>query len=435
MTSKSAADNEDSPDSKVERIPRTLVPKRANLAGFHARAMMRSELARTDSQLLADYTKVLQGHCIYLPSFFGVNNDYHLMKGLNKDLERNSGTGMVNWSKHLKHENPEFSKCFQFIIQQMSDFFDVEVYATRLNFYADGSSWKPFHHDSHAYGGREKREDFTMGASFGCQRKLTFLHPSSGQMFDFPQQNCDIFAFTSEANKAFQHGVPKAKHGAKAGPRFSVIAWGRRRTLNERNAASEEIKRAQEQGEQILSKPPEGFQQKVYIEEEEGNHQEGSGNSTTEAKENGHIGHSQEMDERNQVVMDSQEVSDCVDKFLKLQARDESHRGARAGANPWAGRGGRGGRDSAGAGRSRVQGGWAGAGISRGRGGDSSRPTSALRGMGGRGGVLGRGGGRDASDEGMGGMSGRGGGMSMGGRGRGISVGRARGRGGGSSQH
>ena len=42
-----------------------------------------------------------------------------------------------------------------------SEYFDVEVYASRLNFYRDGTDWKPFHHDSHAYGGKAKREDFT----------------------------------------------------------------------------------------------------------------------------------------------------------------------------------------------------------------------------------------------------------------------------------
>jgi hypothetical protein len=36
------------------------------------------------------------------------------------------------------------------------------VWRARLNFYRDGKDWKPFHHDSHAYGGNGKKEDFTM---------------------------------------------------------------------------------------------------------------------------------------------------------------------------------------------------------------------------------------------------------------------------------
>ena len=147
------------------------------------------------------------------------------------------GGGMINWSKHLKHENPEFSETFKRVTDAMAAHFDVEIYATRLNFYRDGTDWKPFHHDSHAYGGREKREDFTMGASFGSERELTFLHEPSGQQFSFPQRNGDVFAFTTEVNKRFKHGVPKLTRGA-GGPRFSIIAWGRRRTLNANNGGA-----------------------------------------------------------------------------------------------------------------------------------------------------------------------------------------------------
>ena len=56
-------------------------------------------------------------------------------------------------SKHLKHENPTFSPTFSLILEKVSDYFSVDIYATRMNFYRDGSDWKPFHHDSHAYGG------------------------------------------------------------------------------------------------------------------------------------------------------------------------------------------------------------------------------------------------------------------------------------------
>ena len=75
-------------------------------------------------------------------------------------------------------------------------------YASRMNFYRDDSDWKPFHHDSHAYGGKSLREDFTIGASFGATRELAFLHEPSGGQFSFPQGNGDIFAFSSEVNKA-----------------------------------------------------------------------------------------------------------------------------------------------------------------------------------------------------------------------------------------
>jgi hypothetical protein len=61
------------------------------------------------------------------------------------------------------------------------------------------------------------------------------LHPPSGERFAFPQHNGDVFAFDSEVNRRFQHGVPKLSSNVNCGPRFSVIAWGRRRSINERN--------------------------------------------------------------------------------------------------------------------------------------------------------------------------------------------------------
>jgi alkylated DNA repair dioxygenase AlkB len=103
--------------------------------------------------------------------------------------------------------------------------FPVEIFATRLNLYRDGLDWKPFHHDSHAYAGG-KKEDFTIGASFGAERSLAFQHPS-GHEFTIPQRNGDIFAFTSEVNKRFKHGVPRVR----APPPLSVISAVRRPPL------------------------------------------------------------------------------------------------------------------------------------------------------------------------------------------------------------
>ena len=205
-----------------------------NMASSFARQALRDEFSKADGSLASDMSSVLRGEAIYLPNFHCARRDYALLASLAREMEAHEGEGMINWSKHLKHENPDFSSTFHRVVNEMSAHFDVEVYATRLKFYRDGSDWKPFHHDSHAYGGREQREDFTMGASFGGERELAFLHEPSGQQFSFPQNNGDVFAFTTEVNKRFKHGVPKLTRGV-GGPRFSIIAWGRRRTLNANN--------------------------------------------------------------------------------------------------------------------------------------------------------------------------------------------------------
>lgn len=199
----------------------------------YVRKALKSEMAQLNGKLIKDSSLALEGHCLYLPSFFCSEEDLTLTTKLAEELEQHACAGMIQWSKHLKHESPQFSETFNEIIALMSRYFEVDVFASRLNFYADGTAWKPFHHDSHAYGSSGEKEDFTMGASFGASRKLAFLHVDSKKQFDFPQNNGDVFAFTSEANRLFQHGVPKSN--VQHGPRFSIIAWGRRRYLTERN--------------------------------------------------------------------------------------------------------------------------------------------------------------------------------------------------------
>ena len=57
-------------------------------------------------------------------------------------------------------------------------------------------------------------------------------------MFVSTLNDGDVFAFTTEVNKRFKHGVPKLVRGI-GGPRFSIIAWGRRRSLNVNNGGAE----------------------------------------------------------------------------------------------------------------------------------------------------------------------------------------------------
>uniref|UniRef100_A0A6B2LB70 Alpha-ketoglutarate-dependent dioxygenase AlkB-like domain-containing protein n=1 Tax=Arcella intermedia TaxID=1963864 RepID=A0A6B2LB70_9EUKA len=296
------------------------------MAAKHATNLIsKSQTAMVDAALNEDYDKVLSGHCIYLPHFFSSQDEYTILQQLASEFSLHQDTGMIHWSKHFKHENPLFSPTFKTLIQQMSDYFDVEVYATRLNFYANGTDWKPFHHDSHAYVDGRTREDFTMGASFGASRHLTFLHPPTRKTFQFPQNNGDVFAFTGEANQRFQHGVPRAP-GA-VGPRFSVIAWGVRRTLNDRNSGKEEREGKAKGGVPLPPAPGPG----------------GSG---------GGQGYEEESDEKP-IAVGVDEVKALVDQFIASEA--EKHAKKETAPAKTAQK------------KSRVQGGWAG-GRGRGRG-------------------------------------------------------------------
>lgn len=200
--------------------------KPQNQADKYASKILKSERALVDGKLTNDYQLILKNGCNYLPNYFCKTNDLTIFNQLKKELDENKNNGMINWSKHFRHEDPSFSKTFNIIVEQMAKHFNIEVLQTRLNYYKDGNDWKPYHHDKHAYeeGNEIIREDFTMGASFGTSRNLDFKHVGSNFSFSFPQNNGDIFAFNADINKAFMHGIPKAN--SNIGERFSIIAWG-----------------------------------------------------------------------------------------------------------------------------------------------------------------------------------------------------------------
>ncbi|KPI86113.1 hypothetical protein ABL78_4805 [Leptomonas seymouri] len=211
-----------------------------NVALTHAASVLSSEAARVDGQLLDDFGALLRGNAVYIHNFSCAEKDMRLYDKLKAELVASTGAkmvgagGLIDWSKHQVFDSPtDISQTFNDVIDMLAEYFDVDVYATRLNYYRDGTQWKPQHHDSHAYGGRAQREDFTVGVTLGAERHLVFVHEASQREFSFPQLNGDCFAFTGEVNQLFTHGVPRVH--TPIGDRFSIIAWGRRRTLNERN--------------------------------------------------------------------------------------------------------------------------------------------------------------------------------------------------------
>lgn len=212
-----------------------------NVALRYASQVIRSESARINGSLMNDFGALLAGNAVYIRNFLCDATDRTLYDQLKHELvlatgaEMSADGGLIEWSKHQVFENPSsLSSTFNHIIEMLAEYFDLDVYATRLNYYRDGTQWKPQHHDSHAYGNRALREDFTAGITLGSDRSLLFVHVESGQEFSFPQNNGDCFAFTNEVNQIFTHGVPRANN-AQVGDRFSIIAWGRRNSINERN--------------------------------------------------------------------------------------------------------------------------------------------------------------------------------------------------------
>lgn len=195
----------------------------SNSAAQHFSQLYKNEFTMVGMD--SEDRSILSKGTIYLPNFFCPTTDSTIFDSLKKELIPTNN--LVTWSQHYKFENPELSPTFNQIVQKLAEHFNVTIVQTRVNYYRDGKDFKPFHHDSHAYNGSEQiREDFTMGVSFGTSRQLDFKHEKSGCVFSFPQNNGDVFAFDSNVNKLFLHGVPKAP--TVEGDRISCICWGKR---------------------------------------------------------------------------------------------------------------------------------------------------------------------------------------------------------------
>lgn len=172
-----------------------------------------------NDSLINDYQLLLKKGCVYYPNFFCGMDDYTYFNKLKQEM---NNSGIINWSKHKKWENPQFSSTYNEIIKKISIDFNIEVIETRLNYYSNGNDWKPAHKDRHAtYEGL--KENYTLGLSLGGSRELEFTHESSNHKFRFPQNNGDIFGFTKEVNEKFLHGVPKC---TSSDDRISIIIWG-----------------------------------------------------------------------------------------------------------------------------------------------------------------------------------------------------------------
>jgi hypothetical protein len=114
-----------------------------NMAPRFAAKILRDNHALVTSKSLDTDYKLLCG-AFYLKSFCCAPGDLTILRNLTREMEEHAqeGKGFIEWSKHHKYEAPDaVSPTFRAVIAKMATYFDVEVYATRLNFYADGSEW------------------------------------------------------------------------------------------------------------------------------------------------------------------------------------------------------------------------------------------------------------------------------------------------------
>ena len=62
------------------------------------------------------------------------------------------------------------------VVDKIRSYFDMDIQATRFNWYRDSSDWKPYHHDAAAMKAHmATKQNITIAASFGAERDVSFM--------------------------------------------------------------------------------------------------------------------------------------------------------------------------------------------------------------------------------------------------------------------
>jgi hypothetical protein len=180
---------------------------------------------------------------IIAPNLFCEQNNFDIYKKLLEEIEqcgidKNKLWKLWHGDKHvIADDNINWSDknvpTFNMIIDKISKFFNMNIKATRFNFYRDNNDWKPFHHDSDVPPDKENMQNFTVGVSFGSTREIAFEDAFEDvghrRIISLPLPNGSTYCFTRDININWKHGLlpidPNKNIPNKLG-RISIIAWG-----------------------------------------------------------------------------------------------------------------------------------------------------------------------------------------------------------------
>ena len=196
---------------------------------------------------------------IFIPEFSGYRQDFSLYKLLAEELEsvNEEKSIFLRWhdNKHIiandkmqwKDECPTFQK----LISNISEVFDIEVNATRLNLYKTNersSEHKPYHHDRAAFT-PGTTQNMTIAISLGITRTVSLKrvkwkkqkHPDGkwertnhGAVINFRCPNNSLYAFSRDVNIEWQHALLPSygEQDVNGGDRISIIVWGTKKDMN-----------------------------------------------------------------------------------------------------------------------------------------------------------------------------------------------------------
>jgi len=184
------------------------------------------------------YTReIYSNEVIILKNLFCNDNDLTMYNNLLSEIN-NSGIcedelwKLWHGDTHLIADDKKCwkEKCplFSMVIEKIQNYFDMDIKATRFNWYRNSDEWKPFHHDASAVkADKAETQNFTVAVSFGCDREAAFEHTKNKTKISIPISNGTIYIFSKDINIDWRHGIlqvpPDKKHSRG---RISLIMWG-----------------------------------------------------------------------------------------------------------------------------------------------------------------------------------------------------------------
>ena len=133
---------------------------------------------------------------------------------------------IANDKSHIKWKKQ--CPTFNMVLERMANYFDMDVKATRFNWYRNSDEWKPYHHDAAAIDDKKARtQNLTVSVSFGEPRDIAFQHAKTGSTVCFPLGDGFLYTFASLVNVQWKHGVPQVHpDDAHDKGRISIVMWG-----------------------------------------------------------------------------------------------------------------------------------------------------------------------------------------------------------------
>jgi hypothetical protein len=134
------------------------------------------------------------------------------------------GTHLIADDKlYWKNECPTFN----FVINRLKDYFNMNVQATRFNWYKNTNQWKAYHFDASSINPKKANiQNFTLAASFGVTRDVSFERDTKDKTkIRFSLNDGQCYAFCNDTNKLWRHGILQENELKNEG-RISIILWG-----------------------------------------------------------------------------------------------------------------------------------------------------------------------------------------------------------------